>query len=331
MRFSARPFGCSARTRGGIGWNRIQRRFKSLICPKRAGLPHQAGAIWRRGVHPRRFTGFGVDQANGGPMTVLDTAIEATRRSPAAPPGRAVMPQATRQCRTLLQEDAGRLREVFGSVGSGPLAGSEFTFDESFGTDEAGAIRLQSGRVLAMVNPLRVATLARSIGLDAASMLRCVASAAVASKIGVSLCTRGVGLGAGTRRLIAECGAAEVFPAGALLCRLRASIFDRPGTAEPAITSALLCTFGRLVPRSRLLSLLWPRCDAIGSGRKSIAQLASVSRLLPGSSLAAALDCFVAGRGIAAADLPAFRQLLAVDYLAELRSRLAMQGACSAV
>jgi hypothetical protein len=257
-------------------------------------------------------------------MTVLETAIEATRRSPAALPGRAAMPQAARQSRALLQEDAGRLREVFGSVGADLLDGSDFTFDESFGTDEAGAIRLQSGRVLAMVNPLRVATLARSIGLDAASMLRCVASAAVAGKIGVSLCTRGVGLGAATRRLIAECGAAEVFPAGALLCRLRALIFDRPGTAEPAITDALLCTFGRLVPRSRLLGFLWPHCDAVGSGRKSIAQLASVSRLLPGSSLAAALDCFVAGRGIAAADLTAFRHLLAANYLAELRGRLTL-------
>lgn len=260
-------------------------------------------------------------------MMAHETAIETARQllpAPSSPGG--MPPQLTRQCRTLLQEDAGRLREVFGSVGVDALACSDFTFDETFGTDDASGIRVQSGRVLALVNPLRVAALSRSIGLDAASMLRFAATVAVAGKIGVSLCTRGVGLGAAARLLIAECGGAEVCPAGALLFRLRALIFGRPAALEHDMAEALLRTLGRLVPQPRLLSLLRLHCDPVESGRRSIAQLASMARMLSGSSLSAAFDCLVSGRGIAAADLAAFRQLMAADYLAELRGRLALHA-----
>jgi hypothetical protein len=264
-------------------------------------------------------------------MMVHDTAIKATQHLPPAAARHAPPPQAPRQCRTLLQEDAGHLREVFASVGVRALTCSDFTFDESFGADDAGGVRVQSGRVLALVNPLRVAALTRSIGLDAASMFRFAATVAVAGKIGVSLCTRGVGINAGARRLIAECGGAEVYPAGALLFRLRALIFDRPAQLEQDLVEALLRSIGRLVPRSRLFSLLRLRCNPVELGRRSIAQVASAARMSPGSSLATAFDGFVAGRGIAAADLTAFRQLIAADYLAELRRRLALQQLGGAV
>ena len=104
------------------------------------------------------------------------------------------------------------------------------------------------------------------------------------------------------------------------------SLSSQEGVALMCLAEALLRTLGRLVPQPRLLSLPRLHCDPVESGRRSIAQLASMARMLSGSSLSAAFDCLVSGRGIAAADLAAFRQLMAADYLAELRGRLALHA-----